>query len=113
MTTVTYRSNRGRVNAAMLMAAAATVDAGLQKVSDAARANVMSMDAYATGALHDSIRVSRTGPDAGEVVADVPYAAAVHDGTQHIAPRPFLQQAASDVAGGLVGDAATEYRRAL
>lgn len=108
-----YRSNRVMVNAAMRRAEAATLDVGLAEVVAAAKSNIVDMGAVATGALYDSVESTKMDSENGEVTATAPYAAAVHDGTLHMAPRPFLAQAASDVSGGLVQKAATEFRRAM
>jgi len=48
------------------------------------------------GALRETIRVERTGPDSAKLAAgdtSVRYAGYVHDGTSRIPPRPFIAQA--------------------
>ena len=76
----------------------------LEKVYQRAYRNLSgTMVNVITGHLRASLKKVQVNQWAGRVYDDAFYASFVHDGTSHMAPRPYIQRAVDDVGGQLPG----------
>lgn len=85
-----------------------------QSVEGRAKEVIIEVDAIITGDLYRSVgsQISVDGRTV-EVVATMPYAKFVHDGTEHMRARPFLEIAVRDMQGNIERYAVAHIGRAL
>lgn len=77
----------------------------LNRVRDRAYENLSGrMVNVRTGFLRSRLQIRQLNQYAGQVYDDAFYAVFVHDGTQHMRPRPFLAEAVYHVQGEVPGE---------
>lgn len=92
---VITRSNRlGSIAAKLPGRSRALVAETVEAVTTGAKRAIEDLGAVDTGELLENVRGQMTGATEGEVISDTDHSLFVHEGTVHMAARPFMQIAA-------------------